>query len=129
MWSSGERCTPLFRHRCCPIPELADFELALLDLLRQLDSANGDRRVVESFEPEHRPDPLFDSPMVLFNEIVQVLARSDSYSFGKFACLLLFPHPAMRCRIGVQRDLRRRTGVLHRTPEKGLGRIHIAISA
>src|SRR5215472_1155017 len=61
MWSSGERCTPLFRHRCFPIPELADFELALLDLFRQLDSANGDRCVVESFEPQHRPNPLFDS--------------------------------------------------------------------
>ncbi len=29
-------------------------------------SANGDRRIVESFEPEHRSDPLFDSPVVLF---------------------------------------------------------------
>ena len=57
MESSGERRTPLFRHRCCPIPELADFELAFLDLLRQLDSTNGDHRVVESFEPQHRPNP------------------------------------------------------------------------
>jgi hypothetical protein len=44
------------------MPELVGLELALLDLLCQLDSANGDRRVVESFEPEHRPSPLFDSP-------------------------------------------------------------------
>src|SRR5215467_10893270 len=105
MWSSGERCTPLFRHRCFPIPELADLELALLDLFRQLDSANGDRCVVESFESQHRPNPLFDSAVVLFDEIVQVLARSHFYSARKFAGLLHLPHCAMRRRIGVQRDL------------------------
>jgi hypothetical protein len=62
-------------------------------------------------------------------EVVQVLARSDSHSCGKFAGLLHFPHRAMRCRISVQRDFRRLTRVLHRMPEKGLGRIHIPISA
>ena len=35
----------------------------------------------------------------------------------------------MRCRIGVQRDLGRSARMLHRTTEKGLGRILIAISA
>jgi hypothetical protein len=99
------------------------------DLLRQLDSANSDRCVVESFEPERRPDPLFDSPVVLFDEIVQVLARSDHHSLEEFDRLPHFPHRAMRFRIGVQRDLRRLTRVLHRTPEKSFGRIHIAISA
>jgi hypothetical protein len=54
-----------------PIPELPCLELTLLDLLRQFDSANRDHRVVESFEPQHRPNPLFDSPVVLFDEIVR----------------------------------------------------------
>jgi hypothetical protein len=72
VWSSGERRIPLFRDRCCAIPELADFEMALIDLLRQLDSANGDRCVDESFEPQHRLDPLFHSPVVLFDQVVQV---------------------------------------------------------
>jgi len=53
-------------------------------------AANGDRRVVESFEFEHRPDALFDSLVVLFNKIVQALARSDSHSCGKLARLLHF---------------------------------------
>jgi hypothetical protein len=35
----------------------------------------------------------------------------------------------MRSRVGVQRDLRRFAPVLQRLAEKGLGRIHIAISA
>jgi hypothetical protein len=65
-----------FRHRRFPFPELPCLELTLFDLLRQLDSANGDCRVVESFESQHRPNPLFDSAVVLFDEIVQVLARS-----------------------------------------------------
>src|SRR5580698_6250150 len=71
--SSGERCTPQFRHGCSATTKLARLELALLDLFRQLDSTNGDHRVVESFEPQHRPNPLFDSPVVLFDEVVQVL--------------------------------------------------------
>jgi hypothetical protein len=50
--------------RACPL------ELALLDLLRQLDAANGDRRVVESFEPQHRPNPLFHSAVILFDQVV-----------------------------------------------------------
>jgi len=91
-------------------------------------SANGDGRVVESFEPEHRPDALFDSPVVLFNEVVQVLARSDHHSVGKFARLLHFPRRAMRCRIGVQRDLHWFACFLYRPAEKSLCRIHIAIS-
>jgi hypothetical protein len=40
-----------------PTPRRAGLELALLDLLRQLDSAYRDSRIVESREPEHRPDP------------------------------------------------------------------------
>jgi len=101
--------------------ELAGVELALLDLLRQLDSAYGDYRVFESFEPQHRSNSLFDSPMVLFNQVVQVLAGSDSHSLGKIARFLHFPHCAMPCRIGVQSDLYRCARVLHRTAEKGSG--------
>jgi hypothetical protein len=51
-------------------------------------AANGDRRVVESFEFEHRPDALFDSLVVLFNEIFKywldrtlTLAGSSPASF------------------------------------------------
>ena len=43
--SSGKRRIPQFRHSGFPIPELPRLELTLLDLLRQLDSANSDCRV------------------------------------------------------------------------------------
>ena len=101
--SSGKRRIPQFRHSRFPVPELAGLELTLLDLLRQLDSANGDCRVVESFEPQHRSNPLFDSAVVLFDEIVQVLARSHSHSARKFAGLIQLPHGAMRRRVDEMR--------------------------
>jgi hypothetical protein len=103
---------------------------ALLDLLCQLDSTNSDRRVVESFEAEHRSNPLFHPPVVLFDEIVQVLARSHSHSSRQFAALLHFSHGAMRRRVGVQRDLAacvRRFFIA--LAEKGLGSVHVAVSA
>jgi len=31
----------------------------------------------EGFKPEHRPDDLFDGPMVLFDEIVQIFALTN----------------------------------------------------
>jgi len=126
--SSSKRCAPQFRHRRVPFPELPCLELILLDLLRQLDSANGDCRVVESFQSQHRPKPLCHAPVVLFDQVVQVLARSDQHSLGEFACRLPFPDCAMRGSLGVQRDLRRFAPVLHCMAEKGLGRIHSAIS-
>ena len=98
-------------------PSLPVLNWPFLDLLRQLDSANGDSRVFESFEPQHRSNSLFDSPVVLFNEVVQVLTRSDSHSFGN---RLHFPHRAMRCRIGIQRDLRWLARFLYRIAEKSL---------
>ena len=76
-------------------------------MLRQLDSANGDCRVVESFESQHRPDPLLDSAVVLFDEIVQVLARPHFCSTWKFAGLLHLQHCAMRRRVGIFRTIGR----------------------
>ena len=51
------------------MPELARLELAFLNLLRQLDSANSNRRVVESFEAWHRPNSLFHTPMAKFQAL------------------------------------------------------------
>src|SRR5215469_18644112 len=70
--------------------------------------------------PKHRPNPLFDSTVVLFDEIVQVLARSHSYSTWKFAGLLHLPHCAMRRRVGVLCDLGGCAPVLHRIARKVL---------
>jgi hypothetical protein len=44
------------------LPSLLVFELVLLDFLRELDAGDHYRRIAESFEPEHRPNPLFHPP-------------------------------------------------------------------
>jgi hypothetical protein len=76
--SSSKRRIPQFRHRRFPIRELPCLELTLLDLLRQLDSANGDCRVVKSFESQHRPNPLFDSAVVLSSVDTQIRPYVDT---------------------------------------------------
>jgi hypothetical protein len=50
------------------------------DLLRKLDAADRYRRGLKSLEPEHRPYPLFDSAMILLDNIVQVLTGAYSNS-------------------------------------------------
>src|SRR5437868_13229897 len=119
--SSGKCSIPEFRRSPFPMPELACLELALLNLLRQLDSTNSDRRVVESFESEHWPNPLFHPTVILFDEIVQVLARSHAHSARKLAGVMHFSHCAMRRRIAGQRDLGGFALVVHRIAERGLG--------
>jgi hypothetical protein len=53
--------------------QLSRLELMFSNFLRQLDSANRYRGSLEWLEPEHRPYPLFDSAVVLLDNIVQVL--------------------------------------------------------
>ena len=45
------------------------------------NAADRQRRRVEALESKHRPDSLLDPSMVLFDDVIQVLARS-------------YPHPA-----------------------------------
>jgi hypothetical protein len=54
--------------------QLSRLELMFSNFLSKLDSADRYRSGLESLEPEHRPYPLFDSAMVLLDNIVQVLA-------------------------------------------------------
>ena len=49
------------------------------NFLRKLDSANRYRGGLESLEPEHRPDALFYSAMVLLDHVIQILAGSDAH--------------------------------------------------
>ena len=72
---------PDLRHRRRWSAELADFELALLDLLRQLDAADHDSRGSKALQSEQRTKPLLHSPVILFDGVVQVLAGPLSDSF------------------------------------------------
>jgi hypothetical protein len=100
----SKRRIPQFRHSRFPGPELSGLELTLLDLLRQLDSANGDCRVVESFESQHRPNPLFDSAVVLFDEIVQIFGRYSTTSLMWHSSIVPSSRPG---RLAPREDRRR----------------------
>src|ERR1700683_1695109 len=63
---------PDLRHRCRESAKLAPLKLFLLDLLCQLDATDYHRRRPEALQSQHRAQPLFDAPVVLFDKIVQV---------------------------------------------------------
>jgi hypothetical protein len=48
--------------------------------VRKLNSGDCHSSSIESLESEHWTDPLFNSAMVLFDDIVQVFTGSDPYS-------------------------------------------------
>src|ERR1700694_1366799 len=129
MGSSGECCVPQFRHRRIAPAEFARLDLPLLDLLCQLDARDRYYRVIELLESQHRPDPLLHSPMVLFHQIVQVLAVSNLDATRKFAAFFHLPHRTMRSRIAVQRDFRGHTSVLHGSAEKRFGGVYVPVPA
>jgi hypothetical protein len=64
----------------------------LLNLLYKLDAADRHGRVIQPFESEHRSGSLFDSPMVLLNHIVEILARPHSDTPRQPAFRLQFPN-------------------------------------
>ena len=57
-----------------------EVELLLLDFLCQLNAPNRHGRRLESVEPEHRPDPLLYSPVILFDHAVEVFAGWHLYA-------------------------------------------------
>ena len=75
--SRGQDCGPnLGRHGWFP-GQRFQIELLFLDFLYQRDAPNRHRRRLESFEPEHRPEALLYSPVVLLDPIIEVLAGAS----------------------------------------------------
>ena len=66
--SGGQNSRPDCRHCRRSARQLSDLELSFLDLLRQFDAADRDGRRVESFQPQHRYNPLLDPPMILLDD-------------------------------------------------------------
>ena len=48
-------------------------ELPLANSMRQFDASNFDGRVRERFEPSHRRTASLDRPMILLNDVVEML--------------------------------------------------------
>ena len=66
----GEDRCPKFRSGGFRPGQWFEVELLFLDFLRQFDAADRHRRRLESLEPEHRPDPLLYSPVILLDNVV-----------------------------------------------------------
>src|SRR5438270_7556555 len=72
------------------------------DLLCKLDAADRDCCRVESFESEHRSNPVFDAAMILLHHIIQVLAGSYSNALRHRSRCFQFGDGPMRSRVSVQ---------------------------
>jgi hypothetical protein len=53
------------------------FHLPLRNHVHDLDAAQQNAGTTEGLEPEHRPGTALDSPMVLFDDVVQILVLAD----------------------------------------------------
>jgi hypothetical protein len=82
MRSGSENRCPNVRSIYGSARQVSNLELVFPNLLCKLNAADGYRRCLESLEPEHRPNPLFDAAMVLLHNIVQVLAGSYPTDFN-----------------------------------------------
>lgn len=70
--------------------------------MHQLNAGNDDGGILEPFEPEHDVDPGLDVPMILLDQVVQVLRGAKLRVLGQQAIALHFPHRAMRGGIAIQ---------------------------
>ena len=103
-------------------------KLTFANTVEQFNAGNCDGGGVEILEAEHGPGSGLDTPMILFDQIVQVFRRSQ---LGALPCLVLvwnFTHCSMRSGIAIKRDADRWAQLrAKRFAEKGLGRCHIPL--
>jgi hypothetical protein len=123
------------RHPHCRLESTLDTqtsqsELSLADAMHQFDTGDRNRRGREALEAQHRGDSLFHAPMVLLDQIVQVLRRPQLRLGGQQAIGFQLTHRAVRRGIAVQSD---RPGSIvlayDRLPKKRLGGRDIARGA
>src|SRR3954468_15690319 len=117
----GHHSGPDCGHGRRPVRQLADLELFLPDFRCQFNSADRHRRRIEALEAQHRSDPLFYTAVVLFDSVIEILARTDTHSFGDRPRSLQLPNGTMRGRICIQRDDARRSVSLHRLLKETFG--------
>src|SRR4051812_551402 len=71
----GHHSGPDCGHGCRPVRQLAELELFLPDFRCQFNSADRHRRRIEALEAQHRSDPLFYTAVILFDSVIEILAR------------------------------------------------------
>src|SRR4029453_3151540 len=85
--------------------------------------------VPKPFKPQHRSQPVLHSPVVLFDQVVQILTTSHQHALRQLAARLQIGYRTVGGGIGVEGDLRRSPLLAHGFAEKCFGRCDIALTA
>jgi hypothetical protein len=105
--------SPKFRQGCHAPSQLARLKLSLLDLLRQFHPADHHGCGSKTFKPQHRSQPVLHSPVVLFDQVVQILTTSHQHALRQLAARLQIGYRTVGGGIGVEGDLRRSPLLAH----------------
>src|SRR6266851_4269383 len=128
--SSPKHRVPDCRRSSALNAQTSQSELSLADAMHQLDAGDRDRRIPEPLEAEHHRDALLHAPMVLLNQVVQVLRRAQVRVRGQRAIGFQLAHRTVRCSVAVQRDcLRGALLASDRFAKERLGGRDIALGA
>src|ERR1035438_10134525 len=104
----GENRIPDCRDSVVLGTETPQGELFFTNAAEQFDAGDGGSCAIKVLEAEHRPCSGFNTPVILFDQIVQVFRRSQ---LGVLPCLVIFWHLAhcsLRCSVAIQCDTDRR---------------------
>jgi len=72
--------------------------------MHQLDAGDHNGRIPEPLEAEHHSDALLHAPMILLNQVVQVLRRAQLCVGRQRAIGFQLAHRTVRCGVAVQCD-------------------------
>jgi hypothetical protein len=128
--SSGKDCVPNSRRGGTFEAHVREIELTFANAMHQFDAGDRSGCISEAFEAEHCIDPGLDVAMILLDQVVQILRRSQSRLLRQRLVSLHFAHCAMRRRVTVQCDgFRSEPLTLDRLREEGLRCGNIALGA
>jgi hypothetical protein len=106
-------------------------ELALANPMRKLNASDCHRCGLDGLEPEHWRTPSLDRSVILFDDVVEVLAGSNMHALPCWMLAAKQPESAMARPVAIERYLLRRTVRMRGEglPEEGLGGSDAAVLA
>ena len=93
-------------------------ELAFPDPMHEFDSGDRNRRTPKSLEPKHGAQTKLDGSMVLFDQIIEVLRRSQLGPLAASMCGEELPGRAVRRLIAIKCDRARQSALTLERPLK-----------